>query len=52
MKTLKLKEKFSLKKEKIVTLNREQLQTIKGGGALTWVGCDVKATMDCWSGHA
>ena len=52
MKTLKLKNKFSLKKEKIVTLNNEQLKHVQGGGTITWVGCPVKATIGCWGGEA
>ena len=51
MKPLKLKKKFSLKKEKIVTLNQDQLKNVKGGGAYTWITCPVHPTQDCWSGE-
>ncbi|HET6227518.1 MAG TPA: class I lanthipeptide [Bacteroidia bacterium] len=48
MKTFKLKKKFSLKKEKIATLNKEQLSALQGGGTVTWVGCQPQITRDCW----
>lgn len=52
MKTFKLKKKFSLKKEKIVTLNKEQLSIVQGGGAITWLNCPHHGTRDCWGSQA
>jgi hypothetical protein len=52
MKTLKLKDKFFLKKEKIVTLNKEQLSIVKGGGTITWLNCPRQGTVDCWGPRA
>jgi|1185.fasta_scaffold464881_2 natural product precursor len=48
MKTLKLKKQFSLKKEKIASLNQEQLHNVRGGGTVTWVGCAPPITAGCW----
>lgn len=41
MKTVKVGKRISLNKERIVSLNNEQLCQIKGGGRVTWVDCPI-----------
>lgn len=44
MKTIKMGKKIFLKKEKIASLTKQQLNSIKGGGTITWAGCPIKPT--------